>query len=218
MLRHGDLVKAVELGRFSGRLSKLSKGARAFLYAALKYTERGNVIKSPYVLKHLNQIIEFLKSGVSEDSRTAGRGEENIKKSGGESIKHTRDAYLPPNSIELKEQLFDLLCKLRGRPDARRRVSLVTRRFLELVMRAPVKFRNQKLLYLLARALKEVKEALSPGLRLLRLGVAEAWKMSMIAYSWGNRSALEWRRDKAFITYWGAMIQNWPRAFQLPTT
>jgi len=114
--------------------------------------------------------------------------------------------------------VFELLSKLHRKPDVRRKISPLTRKFLDLIVRAPVMLRSQKLLSTIVKALKEVKEALSTAARILRYGVAEAWRASMIAYSWGNKKALEWRRDKAFITYWGAMILNWPKRLLPPTT
>lgn len=221
MLTRENLLNAMSLGRSSGRLNRLSRATRALLYAALKYTEHGNVIKSPYVLRCLNPIIEFLKEGLDTRPKTGSKSEINIedKRSEGEGIRYAaRTGCLSPNSLVLKEQIFDLLERLRRRPDARRKVSLVTRRFLELVVRAPVKFRSQKLLSMVVKAIKEVKEALSPGLRLLKLGMAEAWRASMTAQRWGNEKALEWRRDRGFAAYWGAMIQNWPRYLPAPSS
>lgn len=216
-----DLINAMNLGRSSGRLNRLPRGARALLYAALKYTEHGNAIKSPYVLRCLNPIIEFLKEGLDTNPKIVNKGEISIenKRSERKSVRYAASTgHLSPNSLALKEQLFEVLNRLRRRPGARRKISLVTRRFLELAMRAPVKFNNQKLLSMVVKALKEVKEALSPGLRLLKLGSAEAWRASMLAYRWGNEKALEWRRDEGFAAYWGAMIQNWPRYLPPPSS
>lgn len=195
MLTFEELSRVLEIGRSSNRLYKLSKSSRALIYAALNYTKMGNVIRSPYVLRLLHPIVRFLKEGVHEMQRAS---------------------YPSFHSLMFREDIFNMLNKLRRNFYAKCKVRQATKCFLKLVISVPVKFTNHKLLSLVVKSLKEIKEALSPRFRFLKIGIVEAWKASMLAYSWGNYRALEWRRDRNFIIYWGAMLQNWPKVFQVP--
>lgn len=196
MLTFEELSKVLEIGHSSNHLYKLSKSSRALIYAALNYTKMGNVIRSPYVLTLLYPVVRFLKEGTTS---------------------HKRSALRPSfHSLVLRERISSMLDKLRRNFYAKCKVRQATKRFLEPVMLASVKFTNYKLLSLTVKSLKEVKEALSPRFRLFKIRAVEAWKVSTLAYSWGNNRALEWRRDKNFIMYWGAMLQNWPKAFRVP--
>jgi len=117
----------------------------------------------------------------------------------------------------IKEVISDVLDRLRRRAVARRRVPVLTRAFLRAVVKAPVRFFSRNLLVMIARALRAVNEALSTRARLVRMGLPAAWSASMTAYRWGNREALNWRRDEGFALYWGATILGWPKHIPAPS-
>jgi hypothetical protein len=117
----------------------------------------------------------------------------------------------------IKKVISDVLGRLRKKADARRRVPLHTRAFLRAVIKAPVRFFSRKLLAMIARALRAVNEALNMRVRLIRIGLPAAWSASITAYRWGNREALNWRRDEGFALYWGAIILGWPKHIPLPS-
>jgi len=214
-LTYSDILKAVNFGRAGGRWYILPRLTRALIYASLSYTRGGRFIKSPYAVEALAPLINFLMG--SKDS--------DIDVSSVEAAPATH--YKPQEGAptlegdaaqELRRMVLVALEKLRRRPDAARRVPRLTRAFLKAVVRAPVKFVNRALLSTIIKSLKIVNEALSPRVRLIKMGLTTAWGASMTAYRWGNKEALGWRRDDGFAIYWGAMIQNWPKSMQAPPT
>jgi hypothetical protein len=117
----------------------------------------------------------------------------------------------------IKKVILDVLGRLRKKADARRRVPLHTRAFLRAVIKAPVSFFSRKLLAMIARALRAVNEALNMRVKLIGIGLPAAWSASITAYRWGNREALNWRRDEGFALYWGATILGWPKHIPPPS-
>jgi hypothetical protein len=117
----------------------------------------------------------------------------------------------------IKKTVSDALERLRKKTDAGRRVPLHTRAFLRAIIKAPVRFFSRKLLAMIARALRAVNEALNMRARLIRMGLPAAWSAGITAYRWGNREALNWRRDEGFALYWGATILGWPKHIPPPS-
>lgn len=93
-----------------------------------------------------------------------------------------------------------------------RRMSKVSRSFVRLCIALPVKFVSKTLVQAIAKVLVELNLLLKPTYRWWILGSKMAWGVSKTAYSWGYKEALSWRNDKAFVTYWG-MILDSSRAF-----
>jgi hypothetical protein len=122
-----------------------------------------------------------------------------------------------PDAGIIKKVISDVLERLRKKADARRSVPLHTRAFLRAVVKAPVRFFSRKLLAMIARALRAVNEALNTRTRLIRIGLPAAWSASITAYRWGNREALNWRRDEGFALYCGATILGWPKHIPSPS-
>jgi len=213
-LSHGDVLKAVNLGRASGRWYLLPRLARALIRAALSYTRGGGLIRSPYVVETLVPIMNFLM--VSKDSDL------DASSCGGwppaASYKSRETGHPRSDGVLVRRMVLDALKKLRRRPDAVRRIPRLTMALLKAVVRAPVKFVSGVLLSAIVKSLRIVGEALSPRVRLIRMGLRMAWSASMTAYRWGNREAVSWRRDEGFAMYWGAMIQSWPKSMPRPST
>ena len=213
-LSYGDVLKAVNLGRASGRWHLLPRLARALIHAALSYTRGGRLIRSSYVVETLVPIINFLmvsKDSYIDASKWVGWPPKTPYKS-------REKGYPRSEGMLFRRMVLDALEKLRRRPDAAKRTPRLTRAFLEAVVRAPVKFVSRVLLSTIIKSLKIVSEALSPRVRLIRVGLTAAWSASMTAYRWGNKEATSWKRDEGFAMYWGVMIQNWPKSMPAPST
>jgi hypothetical protein len=201
-LSYRDLAKAVESGRATGRWYMIPRHMQTLVQACLNYTKNGGLIRSPKLLEILMPVVDFLKN----QSSTPPAASYSLEDMGST---HSE-------GILLKKIVLDVLDKLKRRPDARRKVPPLTRAFLKAFVKAPIKLVSKTLLSQIVKALKTVKEALSPRLRLVKTGSAVAWSISMIAYQWGNKRAVSWRRDEGFAMYWGMMLQSWPKFMQTP--
>jgi hypothetical protein len=213
MLSYGGILRAVSIGRVNGRWYRLPLLTRALIRAALNYSSSGSVIRCREVLKTLMPAIEFLTegSGINAEHSVVGSPIGSSSRRGG------REGPAGLESEPLKQMVLDVLDRLRRRPGARRRVHPLTRALLEAFVKTPLRCVGKALLSTIAKALKAVREELSPRARLVKMGSALAWNISTIAYRWGNREALNWRRDEDFALYWGATILGWPRHIPAPS-
>jgi hypothetical protein len=72
------------------------------------------------------------------------------------------------------------------------------RAFLKLRL---TRVRSMELIRLVVRTIMELRELAMERYIPLRAGVRHAWRLSMLASSWGHPTADEWRNDTAFIIY-----------------
>ena len=116
---------------------------------------------------------------------------------------------------EASERLYRTLEELVSKVKRARRwfqVPSVNKAFIRAVLKVrPVVIRSRTLLNCILRNIEMLKELSSNFVRLLKLGLSEARKLSEIAVKWGYREAIEWRNDISFILYWGSVISSWPK-------
>ena len=93
-------------------------------------------------------------------------------------------------------------------------VDELTRGFIKALKALnPASIRSITLVKAVVKTVKMLKELASETLRLIKLGVEEAWRLSETAEKWGNRNAREWRNDKNFIILQALTIKWLSRLF-----
>lgn len=212
------MLGVIRIGRRNGKIRLLSNVKRGLLFAAFSYTKRGNFIRNPVVLKALNPILDYLKDDKTEVLAGSSNYGIGVQATRGSDIKRvsrseTDNRYFP---MRLKEYVYRCLNKLSRSPEIKREVNPLNIHILRLLVKIPVEA-SSNLLSAATRVVREVMEAMSPKLRLMRTGLTHAWKNSQLAQLWGHKDALRWRDDPAYSLYWGATIMNWPKAFDTPT-
>ena len=70
------------------------------------------------------------------------------------------------------------------------------------------KTKSITLIKAIIKTIKELKELISREYKLIQLGIKYAWKMSMLASSWGHPNAENWKHDKSFIIH-QALTLKW---------
>ncbi len=93
-----------------------------------------------------------------------------------------------------------------------RNLTSIERAITELSIRCRIKFRSFRLLMVIARIIVKLRKytPISFFDRILSLGKELVKKVSLIAYSWGNVSALSWIEDRTFVVYLGMMVLQRP--------
>ena len=61
------------------------------------------------------------------------------------------------------------------------------------------KIKSITLIKAIIKTIKELKGLISREYKLIQLGIKYAWKVSMLASSWGHPNAENWKHDKSFI-------------------
>lgn len=99
-------------------------------------------------------------------------------------------------------------------------LSNLERGLVEFVIRTINKPRSLKLIMVLARIVVKVKKSMMSSLRRLmeEVGRPLAKKISIIALSWGNKSAVKWAEDESFIKYLTIINVNSPPEFKVSET
>ena len=79
-------------------------------------------------------------------------------------------------------------------------VDPLTRAFVKacMIMRIS-RVRSMVLMKAIIRAIKVLREVISEGSRLIRIGIGMAWRLSELASSWGHKTASEWKNNKSYI-------------------
>ncbi|MCP8309749.1 MAG: hypothetical protein H3Z54_13855 [archaeon] len=118
-----------------------------------------------------------------------------------------RDA---PNSSEVQiiKNFLKSHKKKAKRQGVWRRFSNIGKGFIDLCITLPLKFVGEALLRALVKTLKELIFLLNPLYRWWVKGVDMAYKISEAAYRFGNKEAFKWRYDRAFIVYWGMVLEG----------
>jgi len=63
------------------------------------------------------------------------------------------------------------------------------------------KIKSITLIKAIIKTIKELKGLISREYKLIQLGIKYAWKISMLASSWGHPNAESWKHDKSFIIH-----------------
>ncbi|MEM2292162.1 MAG: hypothetical protein QXX41_02705 [Nitrososphaerota archaeon] len=89
----------------------------------------------------------------------------------------------------------------------------LTRAFVNVCMSIKLKaVKSLTLIKVIVKTIKKLKEVISAEVRLLKLGMKAAWKISELASSWGHSSSRNWRNNKYFII-WQALTLKWVSRF-----
>ena len=70
------------------------------------------------------------------------------------------------------------------------------------------KIKSMQLFKAIIKTIKKLKELVLEDHIPVKAGIRQAWKISMLASSWGHPSAQNWKNDKAFILY-QALTLKW---------
>ncbi len=123
------------------------------------------------------------------------------------SLGLVRDGYVSNLSVDLLESVKRRLLRTR---QYFRALTKDDRNYLELCIKCKPKFKSPKLLLALTRILSKIVDYLkSFDMRMREIGKPIVMKISMVAYSWGNKDALNWKEDQAFTFYWGLHSRDW---------
>lgn len=87
-----------------------------------------------------------------------------------------------------------------------RRVSSLGRSFIGLCLSLPIQFRGASFLRALAKILSEIQLLMNSTYRNWVHGREIAYRLSEVAYRWGNKDALNWRYDRDFTIYCGLFL------------
>ena len=70
------------------------------------------------------------------------------------------------------------------------------------------RIKSMQLFKAIIKTVKKLKELVLEDHIPVKAGIRQAWKISMLASSWGHPSAQNWKNDKAFIIY-QALTLKW---------
>ena len=86
----------------------------------------------------------------------------------------------------------------------------IDRVLVDLTIRVADSVRSPNLAHCILEVAGKLESALESRVtRFFReFGVAIAYKLSLIALKWGNKSAVRWARDPCFARYWAVMKLN----------
>ena len=86
----------------------------------------------------------------------------------------------------------------------------IDRVLVDLTIRVADSVRSPNLAHCILEVAGKLESALESRVtRFFReFGLAIAYKLSLIALSWGNKSAVRWARDPCFARYWAVMKLN----------
>ncbi len=105
----------------------------------------------------------------------------------------------------IRKRLLEIIRRLKNK-GLWKYIDPLTKSWLELAARLrSLKFRSQLTINVLMKVLKQIKPLLSLADILRNIGIRFAWENSYIATSWGNKDACNWRNDKAYQIYCGAL-------------